>query len=191
MRPKSSTPQMIANDCAQCGQTYYRRWPSLVGKFCSIPCANLAKIQPPEERFWSKVTKTAGCWLFDKPGTDGYGKFWVNGRSVHAHRFAWELVNGPMPPEMVARHTCDNPLCVRPDHVVPGSNLDNTQDMIERGRKPIGEQSSNAKLTAVEVIEIRARRTKGEKLAVLAAAYGMSHAQISAISRRKSWKHVA
>lgn len=192
MHPEYTQSQMIANVCAQCGETYYRRWPSLVGRFCSIKCTNLSKLQPIAARFWSKVRKTRTCWWWLAGTTArGYGKFWIDGRTVHAHRVAWELVNGPMDPGLVARHKCDNPLCVRPDHVVPGTNLDNTRDMVERGRMPLGEAHKSAKLTAAQVIEIRARRARGEKVVTLAAEYGMSQSRISAIGKGKGWRQLS
>lgn len=79
---------------------------------------------PVDVRFWEKVEKGSGCWLWlAGVGSDGYGKFLAaKGRTVRAHRFAFELVNGSIPDGLVVRHTCDTPLCVlHVDHVVPRS----------------------------------------------------------------------
>jgi hypothetical protein len=81
----------------------------------------------PVIRFWPKVNKTNTCWLWT--GGDnglGYGKFWSGERMVYAHRFAWELLRGPIPDGDVLDHDnpqygCSNRSCVNPDHleVVP------------------------------------------------------------------------
>ena len=76
-----------------------------------------------------------GHWYWTgRKDKDGYGKFRVDGKDNRAHRIAWERVNGPMPEGMQALHNCDTPPCVRPDHVFPGTNLDNMRDKMAKGR---------------------------------------------------------
>lgn len=75
-----------------------------------------------EERFWSKVEKTDDCWQWTASTMGGrypYGWFSKSGvKSVgHAHRFSYELHNGPIPEGLVVDHLCRNPRCVRPDHL--------------------------------------------------------------------------
>src|SRR5690348_9330916 len=66
-------------------------------------------------RFWAKVNKTPTCWLWTgKPNTKGYGRFGINYRIVAAHRFAWEITNGPIPDGLAVLHRCDNPPCCNP-----------------------------------------------------------------------------
>jgi hypothetical protein len=73
-----------------------------------------------EERFWSKVKKTRGCWNWTGSCTpDSYGKFRVGRRHVRASRFAYEDLVGPIDPDLRLAHNCENPLCVRPDHMQP------------------------------------------------------------------------
>jgi hypothetical protein len=74
----------------------------------------------PEERFWAKVDANGVCWewLAGKLPT-GYGSFRVNGKSLYAHRFAWETLMGPIPAGLVLDHLCRNPSCVNPDHLEP------------------------------------------------------------------------
>lgn len=84
--------------------------------------ANLAGKQDPIARFWSKVDKDGpqGCWIWTAglhPG--GYGNFWLDGKTVNAHRFIWELANGPVPDGLHLDHICRNRACVRPDHIEP------------------------------------------------------------------------
>ena len=74
----------------------------------------------PEERFWAKVTKTPYCWIWPGPSNNsGYGTFTPNGRrsTRGAHRYAYELVRGPIPVGMEIDHVCRNKLCVNPSHL--------------------------------------------------------------------------
>lgn len=96
-----------------------------------------------EERFYEKVGRPqpeTGCmeWVAGT-FTTGYGAFYVDGRPVKAHRFAYALWVGPLPAWTdhacpVVRHRCDNRLCVNPEHLEVGSPKDNVQDMNRRGR---------------------------------------------------------
>ena len=89
-------------------------------------------------RFWSKVQKTDGCWLWtgSRNRTWAYGRFrsGPGRRSVLAHRFAWELVHGPIPGGLFVCHHCDNPSCVNPEHLFLGTHTDNMRDMVNKGR---------------------------------------------------------
>ena len=98
------------------------------------------------ERFWSKVRKTEGCWewaagrITDPRGKSGYGNFYIgakDGKKIEAvaHRVAWELTNGAIPEGLKVLHECDNPGCVRPDHLFLGTQKDNIADMISKGRR--------------------------------------------------------
>jgi hypothetical protein len=85
-----------------------------------------------EQRFWSKVKKTDHCWLWTGGKTDyGYGQFHFRSgeykyKNISAHRYAWELINGPIPEGMVIDHkVCDNPACCNPAHLIVTTNWDN------------------------------------------------------------------
>src|SRR6476659_8155590 len=82
----------------------------------------------PEDRFWSHVNKTNGCWVWTgATRSGGYGVIRLGSRSVSAHRFAWEMANGPIPPSILTAsgektgyfvtHLCGKRRCVRPDHL--------------------------------------------------------------------------
>lgn len=74
---------------------------------------------------------------------DGYGRKMIEGRVYMAHRVAWAEANGvdftTMTPDMIIRHTCDNPPCINPEHLVLGTHKDNAQDRVERGRNGVNQ----------------------------------------------------
>lgn len=91
----------------------------------------LARIDTRPSRFWAKVDKAEGCWLWTgKCNRDGYG--YIDDRG--AHRVAYELSKGPIPTGLFVCHSCDNKRCVNPSHLWAGGAAANTQDMIAKGR---------------------------------------------------------
>lgn len=96
-------------------------------------------------RFWRRASESeSGCWEWSRGGKnhDGYGRLgWsyglVNrlGGERAAHRIAWILTHGPIPPGKLVMHTCDNPPCINPDHLMLGTELTNMQDKIKKGRQ--------------------------------------------------------
>lgn len=129
-----------------------------------------------------------------KGNKKGYRSVYVGGGRASpkfdlAHRVALarELGRDLLPGE-VARHTCDNPRCVNPRHLVVGSHVDNMQDCKDRERLAAGERHSQAKLTLTDVEKIRASYTgkRGEQTE-LAKLFGVSHQLVSLIVRRKLW----
>lgn len=87
------------------------------------------------ERFWSKVNKTDGCWIWTAYRDDkGYGCFGFRGKVWKAHRVAYELATGPIPTGAHILHSCDNPSCVNPEHLRAGTHADNMRDKVARGR---------------------------------------------------------
>lgn len=100
------------------------------------------------ERFGESYTiQPSGCWLWNREtrgrGLRGnrktpniYGAFYFNGKTQSAHRVAWQLTFGPIPSRLLVCHTCDNGLCVNPEHLFLGTNRDNMQDCSRKGRIP-------------------------------------------------------
>ena len=101
--------------------------------------------RPLAERFWAKVpTLGVGCWEWagGRDNDEGYGRI-REGRGgspfLLTHRVAWELTQGPIPDGLMVLHKCDNPPCVRPDHLFLGTNTDNMRDASAKGRMQHGE----------------------------------------------------
>lgn len=96
-----------------------------------------------EERFWEKVNILGedDCWEWTKAiHKFGYGKFWLNGKEIHSHRFVYSLIYGNIPDGLWVLHSCDNGRCCNPEHLKLGTQLDNTQDMIDRNRYSAGKE---------------------------------------------------
>lgn len=150
----------------------------------------------PEQRFWSQVTKSDGCWLWSNICTTRYGRFHLTPtHRVYAHRFSYELAYGPIPRGLFVLHRCDTPACVRPDHLFLGTDKDNAEDRESKGRggprgRARGERQWNHTLTTEQVIQMRERYHAGISPSILAKDYGIAKASIYRIINRQSWSHV-
>lgn len=144
-----------------------------------------------------------GCWEWQGMRQPfGYGMVSAYGRPISTHRLSWWLRHGD-PGGLHVLHRCDNPPCCNPAHLFLGTNLDNIRDRVAKGRsgktnnrkgKPsqlTGELHPAARLTASQVLEIRARADAGELHRVLGAEYGICRRHVSDIVARKKWKNVA
>ncbi len=91
--------------------------------------------------FWKRVRKAEGCWEWQgAKSPSGYGNLTAAGRTWRAHRFAWIISNGPIPPGLYVLHSCDNPCCVRPDHLTIGDGKENMAQAKARSRLASGER---------------------------------------------------
>lgn len=159
------------------------------------------------QRFWDKVHKTDGCWEWTGNRTvHGYGWFWFKGKGGSAHRASWQIHHGDIPAGLFVCHTCDNRKCVRPDHLFLGTAKDNMQDAKRKGRiaseqpgwlakrragQKYGEELSQTKLTAPQVIDIRRRYARGgETYHKLASEHGVCWEAIKNVVKRRTWKHL-
>lgn len=148
-----------------------------------------------KSRFMSKIEDTGHCWLWTSAlTTRGYGFFWVGGkkRSEYAHRVSYRIFNGEIPDGHEIMHSCDNPKCVNPSHLLTGTGKDNQQDALRKGRKAIGERNKGGcnKLTALAIARIKicygALSYKN-----MAEIYKVHPSTIKAICLGRSWKSVS
>lgn len=204
------------------------------------------------QNFWRRVDKNGPtqphmdtpCWVWTGSKIKhGYGRVGIGSKLFLAHRVAWFIERGPIPHDgsahgICALHRCDNPECVRIDHLFLGTNADNVFDRVSKGRSNAGRGDQhgarlhperlvrgdrhharthpekmargdrhgsrlhperlargsahgNAKLTAEEVIKIRALyATKRFSYVMLGALFGVSNVLIGNIIRRKIWTHI-
>lgn len=136
------------------------------------------------ERFWSKVDRSPDCWVWTGAVNDrnrpSYGRIRIDGRTRYTHRLSWEMHHGPVPAGMEVCHTCDNPPCVRPDHLFLGTTSDNQQDACRKGR-------NRRRLNPGAVLIIRELADRGVTGRAMAPVFGVSEQTISMIVRRRTW----
>lgn len=148
----------------------------------------------PEQRFWEKVaiSNPEECWIWLASGRP-YGNFWDGNRQVGAHQFALTLKLGrPLREGFCALHSCDKQLCVNPDHLFEGTNLDNSRDMVQKGRKEKGTQVYGSVINERLAVRIRVLYAKEltleqikEKLNLDANLGTLWHIVVG-----RTWKHV-
>lgn len=147
--------------------------------------------------FWGSVQKGPGCWLWTASKRwDGYGRYNVQPgkRQLTAHRYSWELANGPIPEGMGVLHKCDTPACVNPDHLFLGSHKENMRDAYAKRRHAHGDRATRRKLSEADVADIlRNPPTTGKhgNVKEYAARYRVNPGAIHAILKRRYWKFVA
>jgi len=178
----------------------------------------LLRAMTREQRFWFKVEKTDdgdGCWLWTGfRNRGGYGLIGIceGGKtvaSISASRQAWIFTHGPIPDGLQVCHHCDNPPCVRPDHLFLGTGKQNIQDAVSKGRmlgrtrtQPLGPKIPSggmrgvlhhcARFTVDDIRTMRQRYDSGEaSMCQLAREYGANVGHMSRILRRLYWKSVA
>jgi HNH endonuclease len=156
------------------------------------------KFNSLEERFWSKVKITDGCWLWESYiGTHGYGEFSSKLPEKLAHRVAWHLYKGPLPKGVFLCHHCDVRHCINyHEHLYIGTAQSNMDDCKNRDRqnnkakvRP-GVLHGMSKLTEADVIEIRKLRLEGHLLKSLGVRYGVTQQAIWQVVHNVHWKHL-
>lgn len=152
---------------------------------------------PPEIRFFKFVDKNTNkdCWIWIGNRRGNYGAFSIGSRSlgnVLAHRFSWSMHNNKeIPKGMVVMHSCDNPLCVNPSHLSIGTYMENTHDMLKKGRHTyiahVGEKNGKSVLNEKIVREIRQSNMNH---AELGRFYGVATSTIRGVRSGRTWVHV-
>lgn len=147
---------------------------------CSIP-------EVVQQRFWLKVAKSDGCWEWQGTRQEhGYGSLrHGKNRKWYAHRVSFAIANGDIPKGMSVCHRCDNPSCVRPDHLFLGTHAENLADAAAKLRFP-----ARSSLTPRDIPYVRELNGIGFSQRELAKMYGVAQATVGAIIRREIWKHV-
>ena len=161
----------------------------------------LAKPTPWQKRFsaiWETIEKPdVGCWNWtEKLDRSGYGRMAVRYPNWHeelCHRLSWVFHRGLIPTGVMVCHSCDNPSCVRPDHLFLGTAADNMHDMFNKGRRRprSGETHPKAKLANADVQSIRALLRDGYGLRVIGKRFGVTHKTIMSIRDGHTWKELA
>ena len=137
-----------------------------------------------EAAFWKLVDQSGDCWEWrGRRDEQGYGF----ASRKRAHRAAWEFANGRIRAGLCVCHRCDNPKCVRPDHLFLGSRAVNNADMRQKGRQARGSRVPQAKLTERRVRELRVLKQEGWSSTDLARWFGVSGTTVCHVLQGKVW----
>lgn len=158
--------------------------------------------EKPLDRFLRKVHKTTTCWLWTghrqketKQGQNNYGRFFYKGANCLAHKVSYLLLKGEVLEGLTVRHTCDNPPCVNPEHLQLGTQQQNMQDMVTRGRQGSSSKTLRVKslLSGEQATDIRKQCSQGTPQRILAVKYGVSQSTISHVvtGKRSNWRTLA
>jgi len=144
--------------------------------------------------FKRKITiNKTGCWIWHGHRSHGYGYIWVYEKkhTISVSRAIWLLKKGPIPDGLFICHKCDNPACINPDHLFLGTNEENIQDMIDKGRNAKGEKHGNSKLKVESVRTIRSMaKSHIATHEQIAKQFSISVSLVNAIIYKQRWKHV-
>lgn len=147
------------------------------------------------ERFWKRVEKQDSepdtCWLWTGPlDADGYGHHNEHRKNVPAHRFSYENFVGPIPEGKLVRHKCNNPPCIRPEHLELGTQKENIEDAVALGRHVHGETHGMVKITEATAKLVKSLLASGKKIKDVSSELNVGFYTVADISRGKTWKHV-
>lgn len=158
----------------------------------------LGRPEAAKSRFYAKVLipDENGCMIFRGAIVNsGYGKITINKKQILTHRFSYLLHIGSIPKGMLVLHKCDVRNCVAPDHLFLGNTLDNTKDMIKKGRarkNPLyGENHHTTTLNNLDVVVIKKLLEIGcMNTFEIAKAFSVNRSVISSIRNNRTWNHI-
>ena len=144
---------------------------------------------PIEIRFWKFINKTPTCWIWTGcTNSFGHGRIRKHPFTYYSHRISYEIHYGKIPEGLFVCHHCDNPSCVRPDHLFLGTQLDNLRDCKSKKRNNFGEKVPNHKLTWKSVDEMRELILKDNPTtAFLSRKYGVHPRTIRNVRNKDTW----
>lgn len=138
-----------------------------------------------KDRLRAGCFKTGECWVWNKSvASSGYGQIRLNYKNLRANRASYMVFKGEIPDGMVIRHTCDNKLCINPEHLILGSCKQNSQDMVERDRQAKGERNGRCKLSESDVQAIKDSKLSYSQLA---KQFGISKGHAHRVKNGVAW----
>lgn len=156
----------------------------------------IMSIKSIKERFLSHVNipeNSNNCWEWNGAKfQSGYGKFTIKHKQYRAHRVSYALFVDMISDNLLVCHSCDNKLCVNPNHLWLGTTQDNTRDKVKKNRQthvgaPKGEKHGQHKLTKTDVYQIRELIEQGHTNIEIAKIFEVSNSTISDIKLGKRW----
>jgi endogenous inhibitor of DNA gyrase (YacG/DUF329 family) len=200
----------LTKTCDICGKEYITRPNKInIARFCSKSCKSINAGKMSAGILWNKwqsetpeqtkeamkraldrfIIKKDGCWEWSgykvrKHKKLDYGRIDFRGRVIAAHRFSYEIYKGPIPRGQIIMHTCDNPPCTNPDHLILGTHLSNHRDMVNKGR------GVRERLDEHKVKEIKKLLSTDMPVIKIAELFNVSNVTIYQIKNKQMWKWV-
>jgi hypothetical protein len=148
-----------------------------------------------KDRILGKITREGECWIWQGSKSEsGYGRINIRPRIQRAHRVSYEVFVGPIPDGAEIMHSCDNPACVNPEHLSPGTHRQNMEDAASKGRmaRLKGQENPSASLCDSQVAYIFSDPSKHKRgyISRMARLYDVSRTTIRDILTRRKWSHI-
>lgn len=159
---------------------------------CRIDGASVSFAE--EASFWSRVAidwKPGACWEWQGSYEGPYGRHKLGGKRRQVNRIMYTLIFGCTPEDKFVCHACDNPKCVRPDHLFLGTPSDNIADRSSKNRQATGSRIGSSKLTEEQVYEIKQLlHIRDHSRRQIAEMFGVGESTVCKIIQGINWAHV-
>lgn len=144
------------------------------------------KVKRLKKYFNRHVLRKKGnaCWDWCGTLLDGRGRLSFEKKQIQAHRAAWMIYRGMIPPKMYVCHTCDNKICTNPRHLFLGTAKENSIDAARKGRQ------HRSVLSIRNVLSIKRMLNNGRTGVYIAKKYGISTNTVSDIKNGRTWSHL-